>query len=119
MYLFNVGKSSGGGLLSSIGSFIFKSIMGLASGGPVQANTPYLVGEKGPELFVPTGSNGGTIVPNHKLRTGGGGETYITNNYINAIDTKSFEDRLMGSSTAIWAANQYANKSLAVGRGRT
>lgn len=119
MYLFNVGKSSGGGLLSSIGSFIFKSIMGLASGGPVQANTPYIVGEKGPELFVPTGSNGGTIVPNHKLRTGSGGDTYVTNNYINAIDTKSFEDRLMGSSNAIWAANQYANKSLAVGRGRT
>jgi phage-related minor tail protein len=119
MYLFNSAKSSGGGLLNSVGSFIFKSILGLASGGPVQANTPYLVGEKGPELFVPTGSNGGTIVPNHKLRTGGGGETYITNNYINAIDTKSFEDRLMGSSTAIWAANQYANKSLAVGRGRT
>ena len=119
MYLFNASKSSGSGLLSSIGSFLFKSITGLASGGPVQANTPYLVGEKGPELFMPTGSNGGTIVPNHKLRTGSGGDTYVTNNYINAIDTKSFEDRLMGSSNAIWAANQYANKSLAVGRGRT
>jgi len=26
-----------------------------ANGGPVNANTPYLVGERGPELFVPTG----------------------------------------------------------------
>ena len=40
--------------------------------------------------------------------------------YINAIDTKSFEDRLYGSSNAIWAANQYAqNKNLATSRSRT
>jgi hypothetical protein len=32
---------------------------------------PYIVGEQGPELFVPGGS--GTIVPNHRLRGGGGG----------------------------------------------
>ena len=31
-------------------------------GGPVSANTPYVVGEKGPELFVPRNSGG--IVPN-------------------------------------------------------
>lgn len=36
-----------------------------ALGGPVTAGTPYLVGERGPELFVP-GSNGG-IVPNNRL----------------------------------------------------
>jgi hypothetical protein len=47
-----------------------------------------------------------------------GGSTNVTNNYINAIDTKSFEDRLLGSSNAIWAANQYANKTLATSRGR-
>jgi hypothetical protein len=47
-----------------------------------------------------------------------GSTTNVTNNYINAIDTKSFEDRLLGSSNAIWAANQYAGKSLAVNRGR-
>ena len=33
-----------------------------ASGGPVSAGTPYMVGEAGPELFVP--SSGGAIVPN-------------------------------------------------------
>lgn len=33
-----------------------------AMGGPVQANTPYLVGERGPELFMPGQS--GMIVPN-------------------------------------------------------
>ncbi|MFA6271164.1 MAG: phage tail length tape measure family protein [Candidatus Paceibacterota bacterium] len=33
-----------------------------AVGGPVSANTPYIVGESGPELFVPT--QAGTILPN-------------------------------------------------------
>jgi hypothetical protein len=66
-------------------------------------------------MFVPSGS--GTIVPNHALG-GMGSTTNVTNNYINAIDTKSFEQRLLGSSNAIWAANTYANKTLATGRGR-
>lgn len=43
-----------------------------ADGGPVSGNTPYIVGERGPEMFVP-GSNG-SIVPNHSL---GGGGTVI------------------------------------------
>lgn len=87
-----------------------------ASGGSVTNNTPYLVGERGPELFVPSGS--GTIIPNGQVG-GMGGTTNVTNNYINAIDTKSFEDRLLGSSNAIWAANQYAGKNLATNFGRT
>ena len=37
----------------------------LAGGGPVTSGTPYLVGEKGPELFVPGAS--GNIVPNTHL----------------------------------------------------
>lgn len=87
-----------------------------ADGGPVSGNNAYLVGERGPEIFMPPGS--GTIIPNHALSMGGG-TTNVTNNYISAIDTKSFEDRLLGSSNTIWAANSYANKSLAVSRGRT
>lgn len=38
-----------------------------ASGGPVASNTPYMVGEQGPELFVPNA--GGTIVNNKDLRS--------------------------------------------------
>ncbi len=38
-----------------------------ANGGPVNANRPYLVGEKGPEIFTPN-RNGG-IVPNHRIAT--------------------------------------------------
>lgn len=87
-----------------------------AAGGPVSAGVTHMVGENGPELFTPSGS--GTIIPNHSLG-GAGGTTNVTNNYINAIDTKSFEQRLLGSANAIWAANTYANKSLAVGRGRS
>jgi lambda family phage tail tape measure protein len=88
---------------------------GYANGGSPSVNQVSLVGEKGPELFVPR--TAGTIIPNNQLGNMGG-TTNVTNNYINAIDTKSFEDRLLGSSNAIWAANQYANKSLAVNRGR-
>lgn len=86
-----------------------------ANGGPVEGNTTYLVGERGPELFVPRSA--GTIIPNHAM--GMGGVTNVTNNYINAIDVQSFEQRLLGSNKTIWAANQYAQKSLATGRGRT
>lgn len=46
---------------------------GRASGGPVSAGTAYIVGERGPEMFVPSG--GGSIVPNNRL--GGGGNTVI------------------------------------------
>jgi hypothetical protein len=48
-----------------------------AAGGPVSAGSPYLVGERGPELIVPNRS--GTVIPNNKL--GGGG--VVVNQVIN------------------------------------
>lgn len=56
--------SAGGG----IGSF-FSGLFGgaRAMGGPVSANTAYLVGERGPELFMP--STSGAIVPNSEMTT--------------------------------------------------
>ena len=111
--LFGMYASGGFGTGNSFGNADLGGF--LADGGSANANTPYVVGERGPELFVPRSS--GTVIPNHALG-GMGGTTMVTNNYINAIDTKSFEERLYGSSNAIWAANQYANKSLAVNRGR-
>lgn len=87
-----------------------------ANGGDVDAMKPYYVGERGPEVFVP--NMPGTIVPNHRISDVAGGQTYVTNNYIDAIDVKSFEDRLLSSSNTVWAANQYANKSLAQPGGR-
>jgi hypothetical protein len=48
------------------------SVTTRARGGLVMNGMPYLVGEMGPELFVP--NRGGEIVPNHDL--GRGGPTY-------------------------------------------
>ena len=51
-----------------------------AMGGPVSGGSPYVVGEKGPELFVPHAS--GTIVPNNKMGGGtGSGSGGVTVNY--------------------------------------
>ena len=83
----------------------------LAEGGPANANTPYVVGERGPELFIPKAS--GMVIPNNQLSSAMGSTTTVNNNYINAIDAKSFENRLLESSNTIWAGYQYANKQLA------
>jgi len=40
-------------------------VPGRAAGGPVSSNRPYIVGEVGPELFVPSSS--GNIVPNNQM----------------------------------------------------
>jgi len=53
-----------------------------AAGGPVNTGSAYVVGEKGPELFVPTSN--GNIVPNNAL---GGNTINITVN--GAIDPES------------------------------
>lgn len=108
------GMFRGGG--TNLSQFEYAKISGFASGGEPPVGQPSIVGENGPELFIPR--TAGTIIPNNRLADSIGGTTNVTNNYINAIDTKSFEERLLGSSNAIWAANQYANKSLAVNRGR-
>jgi len=79
---------------------------GKASGGPVDAGSAYIVGERGPELFVPAFR--GTVVANDKL----GGSTIVNNYNIQAIDVKSFEDRLLASNKTVFAANMYAQKSL-------
>ena len=53
---------------------------GRAAGGPVTNGRPYVVGEKGPELFVPSGS--GNIISNSAMRSGGGsGGMGVTVNY--------------------------------------
>jgi hypothetical protein len=67
------------------------TVPGLAMGGPVSANRPYMVGERGPELFVPHSS--GSIVSNNRLSGGGGGSTNnivvnvnMENGSVNATD---------------------------------
>lgn len=70
------GGGSGGGSSSGIveGEWdwmkdIFGSLPGFADGGRPPVGVPSMVGERGPELFVP--DRAGTIVPNHALRSGG------------------------------------------------
>lgn len=54
----SVGGGGGGGLLN-LGASLLGSALGLpgrATGGPVSPGRAYMVGERGPELFVPTAS---------------------------------------------------------------
>lgn len=55
-------------LLDGVVNWLSGMIGVRAEGGPVDAQTTYLVGEKGPELFVPNSS--GTIIPNDRLAVG-------------------------------------------------
>lgn len=66
------GAASGiGGLLGGIGSGIGNFFGGFfADGGRPPTGKVSVVGERGPELFVPDGA--GTIIPNHDLGGGGG-----------------------------------------------
>ena len=57
-----------GGITGAIGG-LFGFGGARADGGPVQAGTPYVVGERGPELIVPRSS--GVVIPNHAM----GGQT--------------------------------------------
>jgi lambda family phage tail tape measure protein len=90
-----------------------------AEGGPVSGNSPYLVGERGPELFVPNRS--GTIVPTNQLAGAmGGGQTVNYNGpfiqQMSAIDTQSAIQFLAQNKQAVWAANQSAQRSLPMSR---
>jgi hypothetical protein len=60
------------GIAAIAASTLLKNFGGArADGGPVSGNTPYLVGERGPELFVPATS--GKIIPNNEVSSFGGG----------------------------------------------
>ena len=65
-------------LLKSTGFGIFANLPGFANGGRPPVGRASIVGEKGPELFVP--SSAGTIIPNNQI---GGG---VTNNIVVNVD---------------------------------
>ena len=65
----------------------------LEDGGPATAGRPYIVGEAGPELFIPNQS--GTVISNDDMtRTGTTGQNVNVNFTVNAIDSQSFQDSL-------------------------
>ena len=74
------------GLMGAFG--LSAPVAAMASGGPVFGGSSYLVGERGPELFVPSSS--GSIIPN------GGGKGNVTVN----IRNESGEKVRAKSSTA-------------------
>lgn len=64
-----VGGALGAGVFGAagygLGTLADKDVAGRAAGGPVNPNTPYIVGEKGPELFMP--KNAGDIISTKEL----------------------------------------------------
>ena len=74
-------------------------------GGDVVANKPYIVGEKGPEVFTP--GRTGTITPNNQL----GNQTNV-NFSINAVDARNFDQLLVARrGLIIGMINQAMNRS--------
>jgi hypothetical protein len=65
---------------------------GRAGGGSVNKNQAYMVGEKGPEMFVPSGS--GKIVPNNQM---GNAQPVNVNFNINTVDARGFNELLVNS----------------------
>lgn len=61
-----------------VGAGLRNDMEGRAAGGPVKAGTPYLVGERGPEIVVP--GQAGTVIPNDQLAGIGSGATNTTIN---------------------------------------
>ena len=75
-----------------------------AIGGSVRANSPYMVGERGRELFVPNSS--GSIVPNNKL--GGGGVTVNQTINLSAGVSQTVRAEVMQMMPAIQEASKAA-----------
>jgi hypothetical protein len=67
-----------------------------AGGGAVNKDQAYMVGEKGPEMFVPSGS--GKIVPNNQM---GNGQPVNVNFNINTVDARGFNELLVNSRGVI------------------
>jgi lambda family phage tail tape measure protein len=95
------GGGGGGGFWSSVGS-----ILGFANGGSPPVGKPSIVGEKGPELFVP--KTAGTVIPN-----GASGGSQIVNNYnISAIDSKSVAQLFAENRRLLLGSVRAAEKEL-------
>lgn len=98
----------GGGAAVSTGSVGYA-----AAGGEI--DSPTIVGENGPELFIP--SRRGTVIPNLQATSAMSGQGQVVYNgpYIanmNAIDTQSGIQFLSKNKQAVWSANQSAQRSL-------
>jgi hypothetical protein len=105
--IFDIAGGGGGGLgfLGSIGK-----LLGFADGGSPPVGVPSIVGERGPELFIPR--TAGTIVPNELL--GQGSTTQVTYN-INAVDASSFQQLLARDPQFLFAVSEKGRRSMPQG----
>ena len=110
--LFNMGGGGGGGF-GSIFSGIGK-LFGFANGGNPAVGVPSIVGEKGPELFIPR--NAGTIVPNSALG-GMTNNTAVTYN-ITALDAASFQQLIARDPKFLHAVVEKGRRSIPQGAQR-
>ena len=92
------------------------SVPAFAMGGDPPVGQASLVGENGPELFIP--KSAGTVIPNNVLGNMGGNSSpsiHYNGPYIasmQAIDTQSATQFLARNKSAVWAANQSAQRGL-------
>tara|TARA_R110002126_G_scaffold191700_4_gene339889 strand:+ start:4078 stop:6486 length:2409 start_codon:yes stop_codon:yes gene_type:complete len=105
------------GFLNEAGGMEVGGSLGFADGGSPPVGVPSIVGERGPEMFIPR--TAGTIIPNHALGAMGGttinyNGTYVAN--MSAIDTQSATQFLVQNKQTIWAANQSASRSMPTSR---
>ena len=103
-----MGLFDGGGA-ESLGKFFGG---GRANGGPVGFGGAYMVGERGPEMFVPRTS--GTIIPNSAMSSG----SQVTNvSYsIQAVDASSFRQMLAREPEFLYAVTEKGRSSIPGGR---
>ena len=93
------GDAGGGGVLGTILGGI-GSILGFADGGTPPVGRASMVGERGPELFVPQSS--GTIIPNGQL---GGSSATINNSYNIQIDSRADQASVYAGVQSLLAKN--------------
>tara|TARA_R110002012_G_scaffold64157_2_gene168708 strand:- start:7668 stop:9944 length:2277 start_codon:yes stop_codon:yes gene_type:complete len=83
------------GATIAVGMNLVNKMKGFEKGGRPPVGQPSIVGEAGPELFVP--SSAGTIVPNNQL----GGKPVTVNFNINTVDARGFNELLVNSRGVI------------------
>jgi hypothetical protein len=111
-YSLTAGQNIGGQGLKFSGS-------GFADGGDPPVGMASIVGENGPELFVPR--TAGTIIPNGQLGSMQNSQPQVVYNgpYIanmSAIDTQSATQFLAQNKSAVYAANLSAARSMPTNR---
>jgi lambda family phage tail tape measure protein len=109
------GGSGSSGMFTGSTGMIGGSILKSAGGNEIGAGQPSLIGENGPEMFIPRSA--GTIVPNNRMGSLMGSSPQVVYNgpYIanmQAIDTQSGIQFLAKNKQAVWSANQSAQRSL-------